>query len=96
MGILVKGATALCGDNLGIIISCINLESNLKKKHVAISYHKLVESPAAGIVNPLKVCTTVNRAEILTKGVSVGMLVVCLMHHMELTGEIKNELVLVR
>ena len=74
MGILVKGATALCGDNLGIIISCINLESNLKKKHVAISYHKLVESPAAGIVNPLKVCTTVNRAEILTKGVSVGML----------------------
>ena len=74
LGILVKGATALCGDNLGIIISCINLESNLKKKHVAISYHKLQESAAAGIVIPLRVFTTVNRADILTKGVLVGTL----------------------
>ena len=28
----------------------------------------------AGIVNPLKVCTTVNLADILTKGVSAGNL----------------------
>ena len=37
----VKGATALCRDNLGMIISCINPYSDLKKKHLAISYHKL-------------------------------------------------------
>ena len=74
LGVTVKGATAICGNNLGIIKSCTNLNSDLKKKHVAISYHKLQESAAAKIVNPLKVCTTVNRADILTKGVSAGTL----------------------
>ena len=74
LGVPVIGATALCGDNLGIIISSTNADSELKKKHVAISYHKLQESAAAGIVNPIKVCTTVNRASIFTKGTSEGTL----------------------
>ena len=71
----IIGATALCGDNLGIIISSTNPDSELKKKHVGISYHKLWECTAAGIVKPIKVCTTVNRADIFTKGVLVGNLV---------------------
>ena len=70
----VIGAMALCGDNLGMIISSTNPDSELKKNHVAISYHKLRDSAAAGIVNPIKVCTTFNRAEIFTKCVSVGTL----------------------
>ena len=74
LGVPVKGATEICGENIGMIISCINPDSELKKKHVAISYHKLRESAAAGIVNPLKVCTTVNRADILTRGVLAGTL----------------------
>ena len=57
-----------------MIISITNPDSELKKKHVAISYHKLRECAAAKIVNPIKVCTTVNRANIFTKGVSVGTL----------------------
>ena len=57
-----------------MIISCTNPDSELKKKHVAISYQKLREIAAAGIVNPLKVCTTVNRADILTKDVLAGTL----------------------
>ena len=65
----VKDATTICGDNLGIIISCTILYLDLKKKHVVITYHKLRESAAARIVNPFKVCTTVNRYDILTKGV---------------------------
>ena len=60
LGVPIKGATAICGDKLGMIISFTNPESELKKKHVVISYHKLRESAAARIVNPLKVCTTVN------------------------------------
>ena len=41
---------------------------------MAISSHKFQESAAAGIVDPLKFCKMVNRADILTKGVSAGML----------------------
>ena len=68
------GATALCGDNLGMIMSSTNPDSELKKKHVAISFHKLRECATAGIVNLIKVCTTVNRSDILTKGTSAGTL----------------------
>ena len=74
LGVPVKGATALCGDNKGMIIYCINPDLDIKYKYVAISYHKLRESAAAGIVKPLKVCMTVNRADILTKSVSAGTL----------------------
>ena len=65
----VKVPAALCRENLGMIICCTNLDLDLKNKHVVISYHKLGESAAARIVNPFKVCTTVNRYDILTKGV---------------------------
>ena len=74
LGVPIKGATSLCGDNLGMIISCANTDLGLKKKHVAISYHKLQESAAAGIFKPLKVFTAVNRSDILTKGVSEATL----------------------
>ena len=57
-----------------MIITCTNPESELKKKHVAISYHKLWESAAAGIFIPIKVCMTFNRSDILTKGASFGTL----------------------
>ena len=62
LGVPVKYSTALCGDNLGMIISCTNPDLELKKKHVDISYYKLQEIAAAGIFNPLKVFTIVNRA----------------------------------
>ena len=74
LGVPVISATALCGDNLGMIISSTNPDSELKKKHVAISYRKLWESAEAGIFNPIKFCTTVNRADIFTKGTSAGTL----------------------
>ena len=74
LGVPVIGATALCGDNLGMIISSTNPYAELKKKNVAISYHKLRESTAAEIVKPIKVCTTINRSDIFTKGTSAGTL----------------------
>ena len=86
LGIPVKGGRALCGNNQGMIISCTNPDSELKKKHVAISYHKLRESAAARIVNPLKVCTTVNDLTSLLKVCRQVRLVVFPMNHMELTG----------
>ena len=74
LGVPVIGATALCGDNLGMTMLSTNPYSELKKKHVAISFHKLWECAAAGIVNLIKVCTTVNISDILTKGTSDGTL----------------------
>ena len=74
LGVLIKGSMALCGDNLGMIISCTNPYSELKNKHVSISYHKLLGCAAASMVDPIKVCMTVNRADIFTKGVSMGTL----------------------
>ena len=64
----------LYGENLVMVIYCTNLKSELKKKHMVISYHKLQKSGAARIVNPLKVCATANQSYILTKGVLVGTL----------------------
>ena len=55
LGLLVLGPTRLCGDNLGMIMLLTNPDSELKKKHVAISFHKLQECAAAGIVNLIKV-----------------------------------------
>ena len=74
LGVPVIVSTALCGDNLVMIISSTNPDSELKKNHVTFSYHKLRDSAAAGIVNLVKVFTTVNRADIFTKGVRVGTL----------------------
>ena len=74
LSILVKGTTALCGENLRIIISCTNLDSELKKKHVAILYYKLQENAAVRIVYSNKVCTMVNQSGILTKSTLVGLL----------------------
>ena len=75
LGVPVKVSTELCMDNLGMIMSCTNTDSELKTKYVDIYYQKFQESVADGIVNTLKVCTTVNRADILTNGVYVGTLV---------------------
>ena len=55
LGVPVLGATALCGDNLGMIMSSTNPDSELKKKNVATSLHKIWECAAAGIVNLIKV-----------------------------------------
>ena len=63
----MNGPTDLCGDNLGMIISRTNPDFNLRKKHVAVSYYKLQESAATGIVKPIKVYTAFRRYNILKK-----------------------------
>lgn len=50
LGVRVEHASRLFGDNLGVIHSSIRRESALKKKHVAISYHRTREAAAASIV----------------------------------------------
>jgi hypothetical protein len=67
LGIPVEEPTNLVGDNLGVIQSASILESDIKKKHVAISYHCVREAVAAGIVNPIWCATSENWSDICTK-----------------------------
>ena len=70
LGVKVKHASLICGDNKGVIQNSTLPESLLKKKHVAIAYHKTREASAAGIVHPIKIKSEHNFADILTKAVT--------------------------
>ncbi len=67
LGVKLKGRTYLCGDNLGMLQSSTIVASVCKKKHVSVSWHIMRECVAVGITNPVKVDTSVNIADVLTK-----------------------------
>ena len=67
LGVNVDTASSVHGENVGIIHNANIKDSLLKKKHVAISYHKVCEAVAAGIIVPIKISLTDNFAECLTK-----------------------------
>ena len=52
---------------MGVIQNITIKSSILKKKHVAISYHKTCEAAASGTVHPIKTDKTINYADVLTK-----------------------------
>lgn len=68
LGVSVTKPTLLVGDNNGVILNSTMSEAQLKKKHVAISYHKVREAVAARIVHPLHARSEFNYADFLTKG----------------------------
>jgi hypothetical protein len=63
----VHQPTNLYGDNKGVIQSSNLPNGELKKKHVAISYHFARESIAAKVVNSIWIPGTTNFADINTK-----------------------------
>ena len=67
LGIPVTSPTNLYGDNFRLIQSASIPDSELKKKHVAISYHFVRESIAAKIVNTLWVPTDANFVDVCMK-----------------------------
>jgi hypothetical protein len=67
LGVKVATASLICGDNMGVVQNATIKDSLLKKKHVAISYHKVREAAAAGIVHPIKTPGVHNYADVLTK-----------------------------
>ena len=70
LGVTVQRPALLFGDNQAVIRNTESVASQLAKKHVAISYHMVRESIAAGIVQPLKIDGRENFADILTKSPS--------------------------
>ena len=67
LGVKVEHSSVLFGDNLGVVQNATMKESLLKKKHVAISYHKVREAAACGIVHPMKIDGKYNFADVCTK-----------------------------
>ena len=67
MGVQVHSPTITFGDNRGVILNTTIPDSLLKKKHVAISYHRVREAVAAGIVWTVHIKSEHNFADLLTK-----------------------------
>ena len=69
LGVKVKHATLICGDNKGVVQNYTIPDSLVKKKHVAIAYHMTREAAVAGICHPIKISTLHNFLDVLTKAV---------------------------
>lgn len=67
LGVPVTRPTDLFGDNFGVIQSAVIPEGELKKKHIAISYHYVREAIAARIVNATWCRSDENFADVCTK-----------------------------
>jgi len=67
LGIPVTLPTNLFGDNFGVIQSATIPEGELKKKHVAISYHYVRKAITAKIVNAIWIQTFENWSDLCTK-----------------------------
>jgi hypothetical protein len=70
LGVPVEGPSILLGDNRGVVLSATQFTSVLTKKHHAISYHKVRESIAAGIVDFRWIDGNNNLADLMTKPVA--------------------------
>lgn len=70
IGIPVKGTSLLFVDNAAALYAASNLATTLKVKHLSIDYHTLRELTAWGVIQPEKVPTEQNLADVLTKPTS--------------------------
>ncbi|MGH7955204.1 MAG: Ty1/Copia family ribonuclease HI, partial [Gloeomargaritales cyanobacterium] len=67
LGVPVTKPTSLMGDNMGVIQNVSNPDALLKKKHTALSFHRVRECHAAKIISPFHIPGTDNHADIMTK-----------------------------
>jgi hypothetical protein len=67
MGIPLDGSTLVFCVNEGVVKNTTAPESPLKKKHVAICYHRCREALAAGFIWLAKEHTSTNLADAFTK-----------------------------
>ena len=68
LGVRANHASLICGDNKGVVLNSTIPDSLLKKKHVAIAYHRTREAAAASICHPIK--TKSENADLLTKALT--------------------------
>ena len=71
LGIPLDGPANVFGDNQSVITNASVPESPLKKKHVAICYHRVREACACGIMRIAKEDSETNLADIFTKNLPI-------------------------
>ena len=67
LGAPVEGPSWVFGDNKSVVTSSTIPSSTLKKRWNALSYHRVREAVAAGIINVIHMPGTENPADVLTK-----------------------------
>jgi hypothetical protein len=67
LGVEVIGPTFLFGDNRSVVDSATVPQSKLSKRHVALSYHRVREAVAAGVLRFEWIDSEENPADILSK-----------------------------
>ena len=67
MGANVEKTSLLLGDNRSVVINTTIPSSVLKKKHCALSYHKVRETISCGILRFAHIESTQNYSDLLTK-----------------------------
>ena len=67
LGVPVEGPSWIFGDNKSAIISSTIPSSTLKKRWNALSYHRVREAVAAGIINIVHIPSEWNPSDVLTK-----------------------------
>ena len=72
LGVNVDTASAVYGYNLGVIHNTTIKDTLLKKNHVSVSYHKVREAVAAGIIVPIKIASADNFADCHKKSLPIA------------------------
>lgn len=67
LGIPIEGPSIMFGDNMAVINSASIPENTLKKRHIALSYHRVREAIAAKVLKFYHISGKENPADILTK-----------------------------
>lgn len=70
IGVPIKGPSLLYVDNAAALYAASNLATTLRVKHLSIDYHTVRELTAWGVIQPEKVPTEQNLADVLTKPTS--------------------------
>ena len=72
LGIPVKEASLLVGDNMSVVLNTTIPGSPLKKKHLGCAYNRVREAITAGIIDYGHIDTKLNIADLLTKPLPTG------------------------
>ena len=67
LGVNLTGGTYMFGDNRTVVDSSMSVASRLHKRHIMLSYHRVREAIAAGILYFIHLPGAFNQADILSK-----------------------------
>jgi len=72
LGVPIRGASLLLGDNMSVVLNTTIPSSPIKKKHLSCAYHRIREAIAAGIIDYAHVSSKENVADIFTKPLPIA------------------------